>query len=118
MPFSPFTQLTGHVNDLSHIYEHVAFAIQRLQDEKQGLQSKVDQLEQDNPSAEVRRLRDENSILRARLASASKAKAEVTRERDALFRKLYSIRLLIDGPAVRQAFISLLYSPYRFPVAR
>ena len=63
----------------------------------------MDQLEQDNPSAEVRRLRDENSILRARLATAAKEKVEVTRERDALFRRLYSIRQLVDGPAVRQA---------------
>ena len=42
--FLTFSQLTGHVNDLSHIYEHIAFAIQRLQDEKQELRSKVDQL--------------------------------------------------------------------------
>ena len=100
---SPFTQLTGHVNDLSNIYEHAAFAIRRLHDEKQDLLSRVDQLEQDNPSAEVRRLRDENSILRARLATAAREKAEVIRERDTLFRKLHGIRQLIDGPAVRQA---------------
>jgi predicted nuclease with TOPRIM domain len=100
--YTPFTQLTGHVNDLSNIYEHVAFAIRRLQNEKDELQSRVDHLEQDNPSAEVRRLRDENSLLRARLATAAREKVEVTRERDALFRKLYSISQLIDGLAVRQ----------------
>jgi len=112
---SPFTQLTGHVNDLSNIYEHAAFAIRRLHDEKQELLSRADQLEQDNPSAEVRRLRDENSILRARLARAAKEKDEVIRERDALFRKLYSIRQLIDGQAVRQAQLS--YSIYLLTTA-
>jgi hypothetical protein len=61
----------------------------------------VDQLEQDNPSAEVRRLcDDENFILRARLASAANEEAEVIRERDAL-----SLQL-IYGPAVRQAQLS------------
>jgi hypothetical protein len=74
-----------------------------LQDEKLELQNRVEQLEQDNPSAELRRLREENSTFRARLATAAKEKAEVTRERDTLFRKLHSIRQLIDGLAVRQA---------------
>ncbi|KAH9960420.1 hypothetical protein BC827DRAFT_393109 [Russula dissimulans] len=94
------TQLTGHVNGLSGIYEHISAAIRRLQDEKAELQSRVDQLEQDNPSAEVRRLREENSILRARLATAAKEKTEITWERDTLFRKLSSIKQLIDGSAI------------------
>jgi len=46
-------------------------------------------------------LREENSALRARLASTSKEKSEITWERDALLRKLNGIKLLVDGPAVR-----------------
>jgi hypothetical protein len=49
----------------------------------------------------VRRLRDENAVLRARLATTTKEKSEITWERDALLRKLNSIKQLIDGPAVR-----------------
>jgi len=99
----PFNQLSGHANDLSTVYERIAFAIQRLQSEKAELQTRIDQLEQDNPSADVRRLRDENSMLRARLATTTRENAEVTRERDALFRKLHGIKQLIDDPAVRQS---------------
>jgi hypothetical protein len=75
------------VTTLSTVYERVAFAIRRLQNKKEGkeFQSRVDRLEQDD---EVRGLRDENSILRARLAVSANEKAQVTRERDALFRKL------------------------------
>lgn len=87
---------------MSTVYERIAFAIQRMHSEKAELQTRIDQLEQDNPSADVRRLRDENSILRARLATITREKAEVTRERDALFRKLYGIKQLIDDPPVRQ----------------
>lgn len=98
-----FNQLSGHANDLSTVYERIAFAIQRLQSEKAELQTRIDQLEQDNPSADVRRLRDENSMLRARLATTTRERVEVTRERDALFRKLHGIKQLIDDPAVRQS---------------
>src|SRR5712675_418809 len=101
--FFIFYQLTGHVNGLSGIYEHISAAIRRLQDEKIDLQSRVHQLEQDDPSAEVRRLREENSILRARLATAARERTEITWERDTLFRKLSNIKQLIDGSAVRQA---------------
>jgi hypothetical protein len=93
----------------------MAITIRRLEEEKTELQSRVVQLEQDNPSAEMRRLREENSIFRARLATAAKEKAEVARERDALFRKLYGIKQLIDDPAVRRAqlscFLLLLLDP-------
>jgi len=98
-----FYQLSGHANDLSTIYERIAFSIQRLQHEKAELQTRIDQLEQDNPSAGVHRLRDENSMLRARLATTTREKAEVTQERDALFRKLHGIKQLIENPAVCQA---------------
>ena len=54
----------------------------------------------------MRRLRDENAVLHARLAAAAREKSEVTRERDALLRKLNGIKQLIDGPAVR---------PFPFP---
>jgi hypothetical protein len=96
-----FHQLTGHVNGLSSIYERISYTIRGLQDDKEALQDRIHELEQDNPSAEVRRLRDENTILRARLATAAKEKSEVTWERDALLRKLNGIKQLIDGPGVR-----------------
>jgi len=112
-------QLSGHANDLSTVYERIAFAIQRLQSEKAELQTRIDQLEQDNPSADVRRLRDENSMLRARLATTTREKAEVTRERDALFRKLHGIKQLIDDPAVRQSSTLTYHAHHRpFPVVR
>ena len=50
---------------------------------------------------EVRRLRDENVVIHARLANAAKENSEVTWKRDALMRKLNGIKQLIDGPAVR-----------------
>ncbi|KAI0298849.1 hypothetical protein BC826DRAFT_85942 [Russula brevipes] len=93
------THLTGQVNGLSTIYEHISFAIRQLQDEKTELQNRVDELEQSNPSAEVRRLREENTLLRARLATAAKEKSEVISERDALLRKLNGVKQLLDGPA-------------------
>ena len=99
--FFVFHQLTGHVNGLSGIYERISYTIQDLQDDKVALQNRIEELEQDNPSAEVRRLRDENAVLHARLATTTKEKSEITWERDALLRKLNSIKQLIDGPAVR-----------------
>jgi hypothetical protein len=99
--YSVFHQLTGHANDLSGIYERISYTIRELQDDKAALQGRIEELEQGNPSDEVRRLRDENAILHARLATATKEKSEVTWERDALLRKVNSIKLLIDGPAVR-----------------
>jgi chromosome segregation ATPase len=97
-----FRQLTSHVNGLSGIYEHISAAIRRLQDEKIELQNRVEQLEQDNPSAEMRRLREENSILRAKIVTAAKEKSEIIWERDTLFRKLNSIKQLINSSTVRQ----------------
>ncbi|KAI9508113.1 hypothetical protein F5148DRAFT_20640 [Russula earlei] len=99
------TQLTVHVNGLSDIYEHISSAIYRLQDEKTRLQNRVEQLEQDDPSAEVRRLHEENSILRALLATAAKEKSEITWERDTLFRKLNTIKQLIDGSTLDERVV-------------
>lgn len=96
-----FQQLTSQVNGLSGIYERIAYTIRELQDDKAALQSRIEELEQGDPSVEVHRLREENSTLRARLATAAKEKAEITWECDALLRKLNSIKLLLDGPAVR-----------------
>jgi hypothetical protein len=100
LPF-PFQQLTGQANGLSGIYERIAYTIRELQDDKAALLNRIEELEQGNPSAEVRRLRDENTTLRARLATAAKEKSEITWECDALLRKLNAIKLLVDGPAVR-----------------
>jgi predicted nucleic acid-binding Zn-ribbon protein len=96
-----FQQLTGQANGLSSIYERIAYTIRELQDDKAALQNRIDELEQGDPSVEVRRLREENSTLRARLATAAKEKSEITWECDALLRKLNAIKLLLDGPAVR-----------------
>lgn len=99
--FSLFHQFTGHANDLSSIYERISYTIRDLQYDKVALQNRIEELEQDNPSAEVRRLRDENAVLHARLATTAKEKSEITWERDALLRKVNGIKQLIDGPAVR-----------------
>ena len=111
LPFA-FQQLTGHVNGLSSIYERIAYTIRELQDDKTALQNRLEELEQGNPSVELRHLREENSTLRARLATASKEKSEITWERDALLRKLNGIRQLVDGPTVRSfpSFHTLLSS--------
>ena len=109
LPF-PFQQLTGQANGLSGIYERIAYTIRELQDDKAALLNRIEELEQGDPSAEVRRLREENSTLRARLATAAKEKSEITWECDALLRKLNAIKLLVDGPAVRP----FLSSPYSF----
>lgn len=100
------TQLTGQANGLSGIYERIAYTIRELQDDKAALQNRIDELEQGDPSVEVRRLREENSILHARLATAAKEKSEVTRECDALLRKLNAIRLLLDGPTLDAISVS------------
>jgi hypothetical protein len=79
-------------------------AIRRLEDEKSALQKRVKELEQDDhPTAELRRLRDENATLRAILATTAKEKAEITRERDVLLRKLNGVKQLILDPTVRPA---------------
>ena len=96
-----FQQLTGQANGLSGIYERIAYTIRELQYDKAALQNRIDELEQGDPSVEVHRLREENSALRARLATAAKEKSEITWECDALLRKLNAIKLLLDGPAVR-----------------
>jgi hypothetical protein len=96
-----FQQLTGHANGLSGIYERIAYTIRELQDDKAALQNRIEELEQGDPSVEVRRLREENSALRAQLATTAREKSEITWECEALLRKLNSIKLLLDGPAVR-----------------
>jgi hypothetical protein len=96
-----FQQLTGQVNGLLGIYERIAYTIRELQDDKAALQNRIDELEQGDSSVEVLRLREENSTLRARLATSAKEKSEITWECEALLRKLNGIKLLIDGPAVR-----------------
>lgn len=98
---STFQQLTNQANGLSGIYERIAYTIRELQDDKAALQNRIDELEQGDPSVEVHRLREENSTLRALLATAAKEKSEITWECDALLRKLNAIKLLVDGPAVR-----------------
>jgi predicted RNase H-like nuclease (RuvC/YqgF family) len=101
-----FQQLTGQANGLSSIYERIAYTIRELQDDKAALQNRIEELEQGDPSVEVRRLREENSTLRARLATAAKEKSEITWECDALLRKLNAIKLLVDGPAAVRSFPS------------
>ncbi len=108
--FFAFRKLTSQANGLSNIYDHISYTIRGLQEDNAALQNKIDQLEQGDPSAEVRLLREENSTLRARLASAAKEKSEITWERDALLRKLNGIKLLVDGPEVRPVSL-LVYSP-------
>ncbi|KAI0277333.1 hypothetical protein BGY98DRAFT_1097494 [Russula aff. rugulosa BPL654] len=94
------TQLTGHANGLCGIYERIVYTIRELQDDKAALQNRIEELEQGDPSVEVRRLREENSTLRARLATTAKEKSEITWECEALLRKLNGIKQLIDGPAI------------------
>jgi hypothetical protein len=101
-----FQQLTGQANGLSSIYERIAYTIRELQDDKAALQNRIEELEQGDPSVEVRRLREENSTLRARLATAAKEKSEITWECDALLRKLNAIKQLVDGPAAVRSFPS------------
>ena len=79
-------------------------AIRRLEDEKSALQKRVKELEQDDPpTSEVGRLRDENAMLRAILATTAKEKLEVTRERDVILRKLNGVKQLVLDSAVRPA---------------
>lgn len=112
LPF-PFQQLTGHANGLCGIYERIVYTIRELQDDKAALQNRIEELEQGDTSVEVRRLREENSTLRARLATTAKEKSEITWECEALLRKLNGIKQLIDGPAVRSfpAFSSMTSDP-------
>jgi hypothetical protein len=117
LPFA-FQQLTGQVNGLSSIYERIAYTIRGLQDDKAALQNRIEELEQGDPSVEVRRLREENSTLRARLATAAKEKSEISWECEALLRKLNAIKLLLDGPAVRSLpilFASITSNPHFLP---
>jgi len=106
-----FQQLTGQANGLSGIYERIVYTIRELQDDKAALQNRIEELEQGDPSVEVRRLREENSTLRARLATAAKEKSEITWECDALLRKLNGIKMLLDGPTVRSfpSFHTLIF---------
>ena len=97
-------QLSGHAHALSGIYERVSLAMQRLEDEKSALRKRVEELERaDDPKSEVRRLREENATLKAKLATSAKEKREVTHERDVLLRKLNGVKQLILEPAVRRA---------------
>ena len=101
-------QLSGHAHGLSGIYERISMAIRRLEDEKSALQKRVEELERDdNPTSEARRLREENATLRAKVASTTKEKLEVTRERDVLLRKLNGVKQLILDPTVRRAYALL-----------
>ncbi|KAF8500312.1 hypothetical protein F5888DRAFT_1633075 [Russula emetica] len=96
------TQLTGQVSGLSSIYERMVYTIRELQDDKAALQNRIEELGQGDPWVEVRRLCEENSTLRARLATAAKEKSEITWECDALLRKLNGI---VDGPALRAQIV-------------
>lgn len=64
----------------------------------------MEELEQHNSTAELRRLREENASLRAKLATAAKENTEITRERDVLLRKLNGIKQLIDIPEVPKVY--------------
>jgi hypothetical protein len=107
--FFPSHQLSGYANGLSDIYHRVCTTIQQLQDDKTELQNRVVELEQHNPTAELRRLREENASLRAKLATAAKENAEITRERDVLLRKLNGIKQLVDGREVPQVYCPTSY---------
>jgi hypothetical protein len=102
--FCPSHQLSGHAQGLSDIYDRICSTIQQLQGDKTELQKRVGELEQNNPTADLHRLREENADLRAKLATAAREKTEITRERDVLLRKLNGIKQLIDGPAVPQVY--------------
>jgi hypothetical protein len=101
---SPSFQLSGHAHGLSGIYERISMAIRRLEDEKSALQKKVEELERDDhPTTEAQRLREENATLKAKLATTTKEKSEVSYERDVLLRKLNGVRQLVLDPVVRRA---------------
>ncbi|KAH9002462.1 hypothetical protein EDB86DRAFT_3074235 [Lactarius hatsudake] len=92
------SQLSDHAHGLNGVYVRVSRAIQHLEDEKSALQKRVEELERD-PTSEVRRLREENAALRAKLATTTKERKEVTHERDVLLRKLNGVKQLIFDPA-------------------
>ncbi len=90
-------------------------AIRRLEDEKLVLRKRVHDLERDDhPASETRHLREENATLRAKLATVAKEKTEVTRERDVLLRRLNGVKQLLDDPAVRRVYLSVLLSSSRW----
>lgn len=79
-------------------------AIRRLEDEKSALQKRVEELERgDRPTTEAQHLREENAMLKAKLATTTKEKSEVSHERDVLLRKLHGVRQLVLDPMVRRA---------------
>ncbi|KAH9071561.1 hypothetical protein EDB83DRAFT_2364678 [Lactarius deliciosus] len=92
------SQLSDHAHGLNGVYVRVSRAIQHLEDEKSALQKRVEELERD-PTSEVRRLREENAALRAKLATTAKERKEVTHERDVLLRKLNGVKQLVFDPA-------------------
>jgi hypothetical protein len=102
--FCSSCQLSDHAQGLSDIYHRISLTIQGLQDDKTALQNRVAELEQHNTMVELQRLREENASLQAKLAKATKAGTDITRERDILLRKLNGIKQLIDGPAVPQVY--------------
>jgi cell shape-determining protein MreC len=54
---------------------------------------KLKELERDDhPTTEAQRLREENATLKAKLATTTKEKSEVTYERDVLLRKLNGVK--------------------------
>ena len=92
-----FRQVTDQVNKISNLKD----TIQKLIVDKVSLQSRIEVLEQGDPSVEMemRRLREENSTLRGQLATAAKEKLKITWEHDPLHRE--GIKQLVDGPLVR-----------------
>jgi Mg2+ and Co2+ transporter CorA len=95
-------QLSDHAQGLSDIYDRICSTIRQFQEDNTELQNRVQELEQHDPSAELQRLREENASLRAKLAATAKARSEITRERDALLRKLNAVKQLVEGPSIPQ----------------
>ncbi|KAI0306861.1 hypothetical protein B0F90DRAFT_1813721 [Multifurca ochricompacta] len=104
-------QLSGHAHGLSDIYERISLTIRQLEDEKIVLQKRAEELEQDYLTPDVHRLREENASLRAKLATAVTEKTEITRERDALLRKLNGVKQLIDSPTFDDRVVSDISEP-------
>lgn len=105
-------QLSDHAQGLSDIYDRICSTIRQFQEDKIELQNRVQELEQHDPSTELQRLREENAGFRAKLAAAAKARSEITRERDALLRKLNAVKQLVDGASIPQ--VCFFCSPLPF----